>query len=319
MQLNRFAKFAWFVVFYNILVVLWGAFVRATGSGAGCGSHWPSCNGVVIPREPALETMIEFTHRMTSGLALIFVAVMLVWALRTYPKGSQVRRMAVFSAFFIITEALVGASLVLFGWVGDDDSVARAISISVHLVNTFLLLGFLTLTAWYASGGKPFTWKGGGLVRTALAIGLLGMMVLGVTGAITALGDTLFPAGSLMEGVREDFSPTAHFLIRLRVIHPLFAIILGFYLGLVGGLLRMTSTDRTVQRFALGLVVLFVVQLFAGLVNLLLLAPVWMQIVHLLLADLVWITLILLSATSLSASASPVQVSRPLAAGEHSG
>jgi heme A synthase len=319
MQLNRFAKFAWFVVFYNILVVLWGAFVRATGSGAGCGSHWPSCNGVVIPREPALETMIEFTHRMTSGLALIFVAIMLVWAFRSYSKGSQVRRMAGFSSFFIITEALVGASLVLFGWVGDDDSVARAISISVHLVNTFLLLGFLTLTAWYASGGKPFTWKGGGLVRTALALGLLGMMVLGVTGAITALGDTLFPAGSLLEGVREDFSPTAHFLIRLRVIHPLFAIILGFYLGLVGGLLRMTSTDRTVQRFALVLVVLFVVQLFAGLVNLLLLAPVWMQIVHLLLADLVWITLILLSATSLSASASPVQVSRPLAAGEHSG
>jgi heme A synthase len=319
MRLNRFAKFAWFVVFYNILVVLWGAFVRATGSGAGCGSHWPSCNGVVIPREAAVETMIEFAHRMTSGLALIFVAIMLVWALRTYPKGSQVRRMAGFSGFFIITEALVGASLVLFGWVGDDDSVARAVSISVHLVNTFLLLGFLTLTAWYASGGKPFTWKGGGLVRTALALGLLGMMVLGVTGAITALGDTLFPSGSLMEGIREDFSPTAHFLIRLRFIHPLFAIILGFYLGLVGGLLRMTSKDGTVQRFALGLVVLFVVQLFAGLVNLLLLAPVWMQIVHLLLADLVWITLILLTATSLSTTESPVQVSRPVAAGERSG
>jgi heme A synthase len=320
MTLNRFAKFAWFVVVYNIGVVLWGAFVRATGSGAGCGNHWPSCNGVVIPRQPEVETMIEFFHRATSGLALIFVAVMLVWALRAYPRGSSVRRMAGLSSFFIITEALVGASLVLFGWVGDDDSIARAVSISIHLVNTFLLLGFLTLTAWYASGGQPFTFKGRGLVGAALLGGLVGMIILGVTGAITALGDTLFPAGSLVEAVREDFSPTAHFLIRLRVIHPLFAILLGTYLGVVGGVLRLSSPEPRVQRFALGLVVLFVIQLFAGLINLLLLAPVWMQIIHLLLADLVWINLVLLTAVTLAGGGAEarVEVPRPVQAGRSS-
>jgi heme A synthase len=319
MKLTRFAKFAWFVLVYNVGVVLWGAFVRATGSGAGCGSHWPSCNGVIVPRQPAVETMIEFTHRATSGVALILVAVMLIWAFRAFEKGSPVRRMAGWSSFFIITEALVGASLVLFGWVGDDDSVARAISIAVHLVNTFILLGFLTLTAWYASGGAPFTWRGGGTARISLAVGLIGMILLGVTGAITALGDTLFPIGSLAEGIREDFSPTAHFLIRLRVIHPLLAILLGFYLGIVGGLLRLSSTKPVVQRLSLGLVILFVVQLFAGLLNLLLLVPVWMQIVHLLLADLVWITLILLTATTLAGGTeSPVEVPRPAVAGSQS-
>jgi heme A synthase len=312
MNLSRLAKYAWFVLIYNIGVVLWGAFVRATGSGAGCGSHWPSCNGEVIPRAPALETMIEFTHRATSGIALLLVAGLVISVFRAYPKGHYLRSAAGLSGFFIITEALVGASLVLFGWVGDDDSVARAISISVHLVNTFLLLGYLTLTAWYASGGAPFTWKGHGLTGTGLTIGLVGMLVLGVTGAITALGDTLFPAGSLIEAVREDFSPTAHFLIRLRVIHPIFAIILGFYLGFVGGLIRMTSDNPVVKRLALGLIILFGTQLFAGLINLLLLAPVWMQIVHLLLADLVWINLVLLTASSLAVSSeAAVQTSRP--------
>lgn len=313
--MKRFAAYAWFVVVYNIGVILWGAFVRATGSGAGCGSHWPSCNGEILPRAPAIETMIEFAHRATSGIALLLVAGLVIWAFRSYPKGHHLRQAAALSGFFIITEALVGASLVLFGWVADDDSVARAVSISIHLVNTLLLLAFLVLTAWYASGGAPFSWRGGGIARTALLVGLAGMMVLGVTGAITALGDTLFPAGSLADAVREDFSPTAHFLIRLRVIHPVFAIILGFYLGFVGGLIRMTSADPLVRRLAGGLIVLFIVQLFAGLTNLLLLAPVWMQIIHLLLADMVWINLVLLTATTLAAaSEAVVEPARPAAA-----
>ena len=56
-------RFAWFTVFYNVLVILWGALVRASGSGAGCGNHWPLCNGQVIPVSPGWHTVIEFTHR----------------------------------------------------------------------------------------------------------------------------------------------------------------------------------------------------------------------------------------------------------------
>jgi heme A synthase len=302
--MSKFAKYSWFVLVLTIGVILWGALVRATGSGAGCGSHWPSCNGVVVPLNPTTETLIEFTHRATSGIAFLFVVGMLVWAFRLYPKGHYVRLGASVSMFFMITEALVGASLVLFGWVADDASLGRVISISVHLVNTFLLLGALTLTAWWSTGGVPIHPRGHGLALVALATGLLGVMAIGVTGAITALGDTLFPASSLAEGLRQDIDPTSHFLIQLRVLHPLIAILVGFYQFFVASLIGLFSSNPLVKRFAIAVIVLFFIQLLAGLVNLVLLAPVWMQLVHLFLADMVWISLVLLTASVLAAEAS---------------
>lgn len=312
MELSRFAKFAWGVLVYNIGVILWGAFVRATGSGAGCGSHWPLCNGVVVPRSVQIETIIEFTHRLTSGVALLLVIGLLFWAFRAYPQGHIVRLGASLSLFFIITEALVGAGLVLFEWVAHDVSAGRVISMGVHLVNTFILLACLTLTAWWASGGERLQLRGQGTALWALGLGLLGVLVLGVTGAITALGDTLFPAASLSEGIRQDFASEAHFLVRVRIWHPIIAIMVGLYLIFVSGLLAMFRSNRSIKRFALALVVLFVVQLGAGLVNLLLLAPVWMQIVHLFLADAVWITLVLLAANTFAESeaASAVEATR---------
>jgi heme A synthase len=316
---SKFARYAWGVLAVNIGVILWGAFVRATGSGAGCGSHWPLCNGVVIPRAPQIETLIEFTHRISSGLALLLVAGLLVWAFRAHPKGHPARLGAVLSMLFIITEALVGAVLVLFSWVAHDSSSGRVISISVHLVNTFLLLAALTLTAFWGSGGKPIRLRGQGGLSLAFLLGLLSVILLGVTGAVTALGDTLFPASSLQEGLAQDFSPSAHFLIRLRVWHPIIAILTGAYVMMLAGLIAMFKTEKSIRRSAIGLLVLFLVQLSAGLFNLVLLAPVWMQIIHLLLADLVWIGLILLMANTLSqvpeadTMTAPVKMEQPLA------
>jgi heme A synthase len=126
----------------------------------------------------------------------------------------------------------------------------------------------------------------------------VGVLVLGVSGAVNALGDTLFPAASLVEGIQQDFSPAAHWLLRLRVWHPVLAITLGFYLIFVSALLALFRPERTLRRFAIGLSVLFVFQLLAGMVNVLLLAPVPMQLIHLFLADAVWITLVLLAATT---------------------
>ena len=298
MQLNRFAKVAWLVLVYNLGVILWGAFVRATGSGAGCGSHWPLCNGEVIPRVPQLETMIEFAHRLSSGVALLLVVGLFFWALRAYPKGNPVRRGASLSLVFIVTEALVGAGRVLFEWVAHDASNGRVISMAVHLVNTFLLLAALVLTAWWASGGQELDLRNGGLALWGLGLGFLGVLFLGVSGAVNALGDTLFPVASLAEGLRQDFSPTAHVLLRLRVLHPIIAITVGLYLIFVSSLLGLFRSEQAIRRFAVGLAGLFVLQLLAGLVNLILLAPVWMQIIHLFLADLVWITLVLLAAAT---------------------
>ena len=317
-SLNRYAKFAWSVLAYNILVILWGAVVRATKSGAGCGSHWPSCNGEIVPLSAPVETMIEFTHRLSSGIALLLVAAILVWAFRAYPKGHRVRFGASLSSIFIITEALVGASLVLFGWVAEDESLGRTISISIHLVNTFLLLGSLCLTAWWASGGEWVYLSGQGFTVIALTIGVFGMLVLGVTGAITALGDTLFPSNTLAEGIREDFSPNAHFLVRLRVWHPVIAITVGFYLSFVAGLLAMLRSNPILKRITMILIGLYLAQLAAGIINLILMAPVWMQVIHLLLADLVWISFVLFSAVALAASGETVEApgSKPVLAEE---
>jgi heme A synthase len=298
-ELSWFAKYTWGVLVFNVGVVLWGAYVRATGSGAGCGSHWPMCNGVVIPPTPAVETMIEFTHRLTSGVALLLVLGLLIWAFRGFPKGHVVRLGAVLSSVFIITEALVGAGLVLFGWTAQN---ASAIPTAIHLVNTFLLLGSLTLTGYWASGGARLVFRDQGLVIWALGLGVLGVLFVGVSGAITALGDTLFPASSLAEGLRQDLDAGSHFLIRLRVWHPIIAILTGFYLIFVSSLLALLRANPAIRRAAIALAVLFVLQLGAGLVNLLLLAPVWMQIIHLLLADIVWIALVLLTALTVNRS-----------------
>jgi len=300
-QLSGFARYAWAVLAYNLLVILWGAYVRATGSGAGCGSHWPLCNGMVIPRAPQIETIVEFVHRLSSGAALLAVLGLLIWALRVYAPGSIIRRGAWLSSVFILTEALLGAGLVLFEWVADDASLGRAISIVLHLLNTFLLLASLSLTAWLASDGRAITARPSGSMPWLIGVGILGTLILGASGALTALGDTLFPASTLAEGLRQDFSPTAHFLTRLRLLHPTIAVIVGSYLLVVAGVLRVNRSTKTILHLARLLTVGTLIQLGAGVINVLLLAPVWMQLVHLLLADLVWIALILTGAEGLSA------------------
>lgn len=300
MKLTGYAKFAWIVLLYNLFVILWGAYVRATGSGAGCGSHWPLCNGEVLPHAPQIETIIEYTHRLSSGIAFILVLVMFLWALRAYPKRHLVRLGASLSMILITTEALVGAGLVLFEWVAHDASVGRAVSIVIHLINTFLLLAALSLNAWWASGGKPFNLRGNRLSTWLFLIGIFGTMVIGASGALTALGDTLFPVNSFVEGITQDFSPTAHFLLRLRLLHPTIAVVVGIYLLGFSGYIRMRKPTQSTQYLAYALSLFLLVQLAAGLINVLLLAPVWMQIVHLLLADGVWIILIILTASSMA-------------------
>jgi heme A synthase len=255
---------------------------------------------VAIPRAVQVETLVEFTHRLSSGLALVLVGVLFLWAFRAFPKGYPARLGAGLSMFFIVTEALVGAGLVLFKWVAQDESLGRFITIPVHLANTFLLLASLVLTAWWASGGGRLRLRGQGLALWGVAIGLAGVMVLGMTGAVIALGDTLYPAESLGQALQQDFSHDSPFPIRLRVWHPSIAVTVGFYLLFLAGLLALFYPAPQVRRPALALAILFIVQLGAGLANVLLLAPVWMQLVHLFLADLVWLALVLLAAGVLS-------------------
>ena len=308
MTATRFARYAWFVLAYNLFVILWGAFVRASGSGAGCGGHWPLCNGVPVPLAPQLETIIEFAHRMTSGLSLVLVVLLVVWGFRAFAKGHSVRKAVVAVFIFEMVEVLVGAGLVLLGLVARDESVARAVVMPIHLANTFLLLGSTALAAWWASGHAPIRLRGQGMLGIGWVIGLAGVMFIGMSGAVTALGDTLFPAGSLIEGLRQDISPTAHVLVRLRVWHPVIAVAIALYVvAYLAPALAARRTGGATTRLSRIVIGLVAVQLAAGFVNVILLAPVWMQIVHLALAAVLWVALVLLGAAALAADAPQTQ------------
>ncbi len=318
MKSRALARYAWGVLFYTIAVIIWGAYVRATGSGDGCGQHWPTCQGTIIPQPEQVKTIIEFTHRLMSGLDFLLVLVMLIWSFRIYPKGHLVRLGASLAMAFMVVETLAGAGLVIFQLVAYNASVARAVVMAVHLLITFLLLAALALNAYWASGGPPLRLRGQGAVGYALYLGLFAVGLLGASGAVTALGDTLFKAPTLIEGIRADFSPTAHFLIRLRIFHPLIAISTGVYLLLVAGLTSFLRPHPTVRRYATLLVFVFLLQLVAGVTNLILLAPVWMQMIHLALADAVWLSLVMLTISALSTGVPQVEEDAP-ASGEPSG
>lgn len=296
----RFSRFMWLVLGFNLVVILWGAFVRASGSGAGCGGHWPLCNGEVIPRNPTLETLVEFSHRLTSGIALILVVVALVWAFRSCTPGHPVRKGASWSLFFMVTEALVGAGLVLLEYVAQNKSFGRAIWISVHLINTFLLIAAITFTAWAATTGRSIRLKGDKTLIRMLAASFAATLVLGVSGAVTALGATLFPITSLTDGLSQDISPLADPLTRLRIIHPVFAIAVGALLVYLALAVRRKCPFEHVTKASRAMILFIEIQLFAGIVNLLLHAPVWLQLLHLLLSDLIWISLVLLACSALS-------------------
>lgn len=299
-----FPRYAWLTLAVNVLVVLWGSIVRATGSGAGCGSHWPLCNGVVLPQAPRIATVIELSHRVTSGIALLMVVGLLVWAFRAFPRGDSVRAAAVWSMLFMVGEAAVGAALVLFRLVADNPSMARAMFGATHLVNTFLLLAALTLTAHFASGGAPFRLRGQGAMGAGFAATLFALLLSGVSGATAALGDTLFPSRSLAEALQADLSPTAHLLIRLRLFHPGIAVaagLLALYLAITVRQGALGGVAGAPRRFALWTTGLVGVQMMLGGINVLLLAPVWLQVVHLLGADLLWIAFIRLAASTVAA------------------
>ena len=300
-SIPSFAKYAWLVLGFTILVILWGAVVRATGSGAGCGSHWPTCNGEVIPPSPQVETLIEFTHRLSSGAAFLMVLGLLIWAFNIFPNKHQVRKASGVAMIFMITESLVGAGLVLFELVAGNISTARVIVMGVHLLNTHLLLASIVLAAWWSSGGNSLRLEEQpGNLKWRFLLGIIGVLILSMAGAVTALGDTLFPVESLADGIQQDFSAASHFIVRLRVWHPVIATIVGLYLIQFALSLASQGESEWIRRFSIGLGSLFALQLVAGVVNLILLAPVWMQIIHLLFADLVWILLILLAAETLS-------------------
>jgi len=290
-----FGRAAWAVLAYNVFVVLWGALVRATGSGAGCGGHWPLCNGDVVPNLQTAATIIEYTHRLMSGVAIVAVCGMWLWSRRVFPRGHRTRWWAGLAAVLLAIEALLGAGLVLFDYVAHNASVGRGFYLAAHLANTELLLAALTMTAWTATRGQALLRASvPGVVQAALPL----TVALSMTGAVAALGDTLFPASSFAAGLAQEFAPATHLLLRLRIAHPPLAVLLGFFLLYAASSAVRARPSKAVKRLAVAVAALVLAQLAGGALNVALAAPVWMQIVHLLLANLLWIALVLLTANA---------------------
>lgn len=295
------ACFGWFVVAYNIAVIVWGAYVRATASGAGCGSHWPLCNGEFVPTTPQTQTVIEFTHRVTSGLSLVLVGILLIWCWRRTTKVDWPRYSAVAAAVLLFNEALLGALLVLFDHVGGlDRSATHALFLCLHFGNTLLLLAALALTVrWIPSGDRRFSAVRAPYLTIATILGLVSVMVIGMTGSLASLGDTIFPADSLRHAVVQDFSSNSPTLLRLRVLHPI-AVATGslYVLWLIHSFWR----EQERFRWAPLLTVTVAGQIALGAMNVILLAPAWLEMTHLLVAEVFWILLVLAAADQLLAT-----------------
>ncbi len=301
-----FRRFAWAVLGYNILVILWGGVVRASGSGAGCGDHWPFCNGEIIPSNPALNTVVEFAHRVSSGLALPAVLALVVGAFALFGRGSGVRKAAVASGVFIVLEAALGAGLVLFEYVAYNPSYARAVWMGAHLVNTLLLVAALTLVAWWAGGGSvPRNVAPGRAASVGAA--LVSVLILAMGGAVTALADTLAVGG----GLDPAEHPVVAALVSVRWLHPTMAFVA---LAVVGASV-WTGRGAAVRQRGMTVLGLFVAQMGVGALNVALNVPVWMQIVHLLVTDIVWIALVIWATEALAErSSETVPAGRPVPA-----
>jgi heme A synthase len=296
---RRLARYAWFVIAFNMAVIAVGAFVRASGSGAGCGRSWPTCQGVVIP-ELAGATAVEFTHRTLSGVALILVAALVLLVFRAEPKGAPARKGALLSIVAIVGEALIGAMIVLAEWVAHDASVARAVAVPLHLVNTLFLLAALTLTAFWLGGGARIEIRGQPRsTRLWVAFGATALVLIAATGAVTALADTLFPDAD----TAADFAADAHFLTRLRLVHPVLAVAAASIAWFLSG-----RAEGPRGGAANAIPILVGAMILSGSINILLGVPVWMQLVHLVLADSLWIAFVLVAARALATRA-PAAVS----------
>ena len=276
---------------YSLLVFLWGAWVRISGSGDGCGEHWPFCYGVLIPESQELKLLIENFHRISTKLYGLFVLTLMGLLFWKIPKGHASRRLIVWVFLFTLVEGLIGAVIVLKGLVASDQSLWRAVMICVHLANTFLLMSSIAF-CWYSLhfDKADFQWRKG-LDSTLKTLASL-LLAVGALGALAALSTTLFPSTSLIEGLAKDFSSSSHFLLRIRVFHPILGIGL-FVWSLWIKLSQESAFSRLTSRW---FKILFAANIYIGFFTLGLLSPTFLKLIHLLLAHLLWLCLVLLIA-----------------------
>jgi cytochrome c oxidase assembly protein subunit 15 len=287
-----YRKYALFTLFFTVAVIIWGAYVRASGSGAGCGAHWPLCNGVMVPYTARFKTFVEFSHRLSSGALLLLVGGLMAWALKIHPKKSFQQRAAILAFVAVILEALIGALIVLVRMVEQDKSVERVISISLHLSNTLFLLACITC-AWLSAGKAKTGWSWRDYEGKRWPLWLtIGFVLLAGLGAVAALGDTLFPPTSVLATMLRDFSDTSHLSERVRILHPVLAVSwVGAFAYWLGGAWEKKAVRKPLGQLVLSLAAL---NLLLGLCNIAFLAPLPLQMLHLTVANALWIAFVAL-------------------------
>lgn len=293
-QLHRFAQF---LLVYTLLVILWGAWVRISHSGDGCGESWPLCHGQVIPDATQKKTWVEYGHRLTSGLFGLLVIYLFIKGHTLSAPGTALRRALLATLIFMVTEALLGAKLVLLGLVGVNDSPLRLLAMGLHQVNSLLLSGSVAMVALYSSGllekippsQVERTFRP--LPRAAPAM-LVFFVLVAITGAFASLSATLFPSVSVMEGIAKDFAADAHYLLRLRISHPILATMVGGILALYFWIKSQEEAPGIFRKAMQQVALVFAMGIFVGYVTLFSLAPVGLKVLHLLIAHVIWITLL---------------------------
>ena len=291
-------RFAWGVLVYFIATILWGTLVRATGSGDGCGNHWPLCNDTVMQVSPSVSTIIEFTHRLTTGISGLVVVCLLIWVVKGTVRGHLARAAAWASVVFTVIEGMLGAFLVKLGLTAQSHSPLRPAYLSLHLTNTLLLLAALTLTAHLLSRSQGYLRTDIRLVSPFGAVaGIFVVMIVGVTGSLAALGDTLFPETSLSLALAQDFASTSGWLVRWRWMHPTVAFLASILLlWLLIHAVRRGGTHWDNRRLSALVLFLLATVFSLGLLDVVLLAPLWLQVAHLACADALWVSLVVLTA-----------------------
>ena len=270
----------------SIASILAGAFVRATGSGDGCGATWPTCKGKIIPALSDTSELIEFSHRSLSGVLLV-VTLIIFAKTRKFQKDSLVRIVTKYLTFFVIFEALIGAVIVIFEWVGLNSSLPRIIAVPIHLVNTFGLLGSYAIL--YKILQDDLQNIKNMFNKNFLLISSL-FLLSGATGSITALADVLFPSASFVEGFLADFDRTSEVLTRLRILHPIISSTLSIVLYVYA-----TGIRKKYNVSVKPLQILILIAVFLGVINVLSNIVLPLSILHLAIADFLWISYIYVS------------------------
>lgn len=279
------------MVVYTLIIILWGAWVRISGSGDGCGDHWPLCHGAAIPLGSPVKTWIEVSHRYSTALFGVLILVQIVWVIRKGSEGSAAQKWVGLTLLFTVTEALIGRSLVKEGLVTDSESLLRLVVMPLHLLNTSALIFSQVMCAESIKFHFRLPTKLHGL-GARVGLMLAGIIVLLLTsGAIAALGAHLLPAESIAVGLQQDFQSQSHLAVKLRLLHPIAGLIIPTFVAGYFFSAGRRSTNKEINNITYQLSVLTLCMMLIGIATLMSLSPVWLKLLHLTGANCIVITL----------------------------